>query len=49
VITLADGKGTCTLKASQLRPGRYQLTATYGGSQVYGKSTSAKRTLTVTK
>ena len=49
VIKLAGGKGTCTLKASQLRVGSYQLTAAYGGSQVYGTSMSARHTLTVTK
>jgi hypothetical protein len=49
VITLAGGKGTCTLKASQLRAGSYQLTARYSGSQVYGGSRSAARKLTVTR
>lgn len=49
VITLAGGNGTCTLKASQLRVGSYQLTAAYGGSQVYSASTSARHPLTVTK
>jgi Big-like domain-containing protein len=49
VIKLAGGNGTCTLKASQLRIGSYQLTAGYGGSQVYSASTSAKHPLTVTK
>jgi hypothetical protein len=49
VIKLAGGIGTCTLKASQLRVGSYQLTAAYGGSQVYSASTSARHPLTVTK
>jgi hypothetical protein len=37
------------LKASPLRPGSYQLTAVYGGSEIYGRSVSVKHTLTVTK
>jgi hypothetical protein len=49
VIKLAGGNGTCTLRASQLRVGSYQLTAAYGGSQVYSASTSARHPLTVTK
>ena len=48
-ITLAKAKGTCTLKASQLRRGTYHLTATYHGSQTHAASTSGKKTLTVTK
>jgi hypothetical protein len=49
VITLKSGKGTCTLKASQLRPGTYHLTATYAAAAPFARSTSAKKTLTVTK
>jgi hypothetical protein len=33
--------------SSQLRPGTYQLTATYNGSDVYDHSTSASHKLTV--
>jgi hypothetical protein len=48
-IKLAAGKGSCALSARQLKPGSYQLTAAYGGSQAYAGSASAKKTLTVTK
>jgi len=49
VITLAGGKGACALRATQLRPGSYQLTAGYGGDAVYSGSASAARKLTVTR
>jgi len=49
VITLAKGKGTCTLTARQLRPGKHALTATYPGTVPYAGSASPKKTLTVTK
>jgi hypothetical protein len=49
VIRLKGGKGTCTLKASQLKAGTYQLTAGYAAAAPYAASTSAKKTLTVTK
>jgi hypothetical protein len=49
VITLKGGKGTCTLKARQLRPGTYHLAASYAAAALYAGSTSAKKTLTVTK
>jgi hypothetical protein len=49
VITLKGAKGSCTLTARKLRPGRYQLTARYGGGTPYGPSTSPKKALTVTK
>jgi Bacterial Ig-like domain (group 3) len=48
-ITLAKAKGACRLKSSQLRRGTYHLTASYRGSRVYAASTSAKKTLTVTR
>jgi Bacterial Ig-like domain (group 3) len=48
-ITLAKGNGSCTLAASKLRPGKYFLTATYLGTAPYARSTSAKKTLTVTR
>jgi hypothetical protein len=47
-ITLTSGTRGCALKPSQLRPGSYQLTATYGGNKVYSRSASAKHKLTVT-
>jgi hypothetical protein len=49
VITLAKGNGSCTLAASKLRPGTYQLAASYGGGTPYAASTSQKKTLTVTR
>lgn len=48
-ITLKSGKGTCTLTASRLRPGTYQLVARYGGRTPYAGSASARKTLTVTR
>jgi len=48
VITLANGKGATALAASQLRPGTYHLTATYGGDPANGASVSGSKTLTVT-
>ena len=49
VITLKNGKGTCTLKASQLRAGTYHLAAGDAAAAPYAGSTSAKKALTVTK
>ena len=49
VITLAAGKGSCTLPARKLRPGRYHVIAAYGGSPVYTRSASPVKTLTVAK
>jgi hypothetical protein len=49
VITLSGGRGSCTLPARKLRPGRYRLTAIYGGSQTYAGSASSPKTVTVTK
>ena len=49
VITLKGGKGSCTLKASQLRAGTYQLAASYPATAPYAASASARKTLTVTK
>jgi hypothetical protein len=48
-ITLKGAKGSCTLTASELRPGTYQLTASYPGATPYAGSTSPKKALTVTK
>jgi hypothetical protein len=47
-ITLVEGKGSCTLSASKLRPGTYTLTATYTATSLYAASTSPQKTLTVT-
>jgi hypothetical protein len=49
VITLKAGKGTCAIGAKKLRPGKYQLLATYHGSKVYARSAAVKKTLVVTK
>jgi hypothetical protein len=49
VITLSSAKGSCTLRPTQLKAGKYQLTAAYGGSDVYDGSTSAAHSLTVAK
>jgi Bacterial Ig-like domain (group 3) len=49
VITLAHGKGACTLAARKLRPGSYRLTAAYGGSQTYAGSASRTKTISVVK
>jgi hypothetical protein len=49
VITLKAGKGNCAIGAKKLRPGRYQLLATYRGSTVYARSAAVKKTLVVTK
>src|SRR5262249_56411392 len=46
-ITLGGGTGSCTLAAAKLRPGTYQLTASYGGDNLYNGSTSAQHALTV--
>ena len=46
-ITLGGGTGSCTLAATKLRPGTYQLTASYSGDTVYHGSTSAQHALTV--
>jgi len=49
VITLDSAKGSCTLHARSLRPGTYQLTASYRGAALYARSISAEKTLTVTR
>jgi hypothetical protein len=49
VMTLAGGKGSCGLAAKALKPGSYQLIASYGGSQTYAGSQSGGMTLTVIK
>ena len=49
VIVLQDlgGAGSCTLTASELQPGTYQVTASFDGSQDFGQATSTPQTLTV--
>jgi hypothetical protein len=49
VLTLSSAKGSCVLKPSQLKAGKYQLSAAYAGSDVYDRSTSATHSLTVAK
>jgi len=48
-ITLSSGKGTCTLPSNKLNVGSRNLVATYNGSAVFGRSASAKQTLSVVK
>ena len=48
-ITLKGGKGTCKLTAKQFKAGTYKLTAAYPVTALYKASTSAKKTLTVTR
>jgi hypothetical protein len=47
VITLKSGKGTCTLRASQLKRGTYHLIARYPGDSNNLSSASASTTLKV--
>jgi hypothetical protein len=47
VVTLAQGVGSCPVGASKLRPGKYQLTASYGGSSTFRTSVSGPVGLTV--
>jgi len=47
VITLAGGNGSCTPAAVKLRPGTYQLTATYSGDITHAGSTSGSEVLAV--
>jgi hypothetical protein len=46
---LASGAGICNLAAAQLSPGKYLVTATYGGDTNYTGSTSAAQPFTITK
>jgi hypothetical protein len=46
-LTASGTAGTCTLTAQALKPGSYQLTASYQGSPVYLDSQSVPATLTV--
>jgi Bacterial Ig-like domain (group 3) len=47
VITLKSGAGSCSLAAKRLKPGTYQLVASYAGNADYTGSASSKLTLTV--
>jgi len=49
VITLAGGKGACTLAARKLSPGSYGLTGHYAGDGAYDGSASAAKNLTITR
>jgi Bacterial Ig-like domain (group 3) len=49
VIKLAKGQGSCRLGTKALKPGHYQLTAAYGGSQTYRGSRSGRKTIAVSK
>jgi predicted phage tail protein len=47
VITLSSARGSCTLSSTKLPAGTYSLVATYGGSANFGRSVSARKSLTV--
>lgn len=47
-ITLASAAGSCTLQATQLTAGTYQVTGSYSGDANTSPSTSPAQTLTVT-
>lgn len=49
VMRVANGKGTCTVSTKKYRPGSLPLTASYGGSKQYGKSTSKPLNLRLSK
>jgi hypothetical protein len=48
-VGLTAAKGSFTLPAKQLKPGTYQLTASYASSNGYDSDTSAQAKLTVAK
>lgn len=48
-ITIKSGKGSCTLTTKELKPGTYQLIASYPGKGGFTGSSSAPRTLKVAK
>jgi len=48
-VTLKSGKGSCTLTPKELKPGTYQLTASYPGGTDFTGSASGPKTLTVGK
>lgn len=45
MVALEAGKGSCALATTTLRPGTYQLSASYAGSANFTGSTSTKRPL----
>lgn len=47
LIKLASGEGRWAMSANKLKPGIYQLVATYSGSKFFKGSTSAKVTLII--
>jgi Bacterial Ig-like domain (group 3) len=49
VVTLKRGKATWTFPPKKLRPGTYQLTASYASSNGYDPVTSAKKKFVVTR
>jgi len=49
VVPLKRGKATWTFPPKKLRPGTYQLTATYASSNGYDPVTSAKKKFVVTR
>ncbi len=49
VVTLASGKGSCTLSSDKLPAGTYHLVATYAGSKNLVSSASSSEKLSVTK
>jgi hypothetical protein len=49
VVTLMRGKATWTFPPKKLRPGTYQLTASYASSNGYDPVTSAKKKFVVTR
>jgi len=49
VIALKSGKGSCALTAKELKPGTYQLTASYPGKGGFTSSTSSPKTLRIGK
>jgi Bacterial Ig-like domain (group 3) len=48
VITLSGAEGSCTLSATQLQAGTYDVVAHYSGSMDFKSSASSTETLTVT-
>jgi hypothetical protein len=48
-VTLKRGKATWTFPPKKLRPGTYQLTATYTSSNAYDPATTATKKFVVTK
>jgi hypothetical protein len=48
VISLKSGKGSCVLKATQLKAGGYSLVASYSGSVDFTASASPTKALTIT-